>query len=230
MKAWKRTAAILLCIAACAGLAGCGLAKETGNLVKDVTETVKRFTEGEEPYYTLDPNLKPLNVEDFDLCEDGKAVLTLEELGEFKTFSTSHLDSQYYGDRYKGKPYDFRGHTIETNRGIKSGSTMQEVVAAYKGHAFVLRTQEDKSIFDVSIEEVAQEAENNEEVVFYSNIYILKGQEILTTAGFHQYIKENHLSGQYVVNHMDEYFEKALSVRFGVKDGIIDGIAIWNEM
>jgi len=232
MKAWKRTAAMLLCIAACAGFAGCGLAKETGNLVKDVTKMVKGFTEGEEPYYTLDPDLKPLDADDFNVYEDGKAVLTTDEMGEYG-FNFQYPFSGHMREDYKGAPYDFREQDIVTKRGIGVGSTINEVAAAYDDIGFALLMKEGVDTFDISIEEIREivnKAKRDEETTFYTERYITKDGQILTTAGVHQYVKENHLVGEYVVSHMEEFFDEAWSMWFHVKNGSVTGIGLGDDL
>ena len=232
MKTWKRTAAILLCIAACAGLAGCGLAKETGKLVKDVTKLVKGFTEGEEPYYTLDPNLKPPNVDDLNVYEDGKAILTTNKMGNTGFFFSKPY-SEYQGDGYMGEPYDFQGHDLKTKRGIGVGSTIDEVAEAYADIGFALLMKEGVDTFDISIEEIrdiVNKAKRDEETTFYTERYITKDGQILTTAGVHQYIKENHLGGVEVFTHLDEYFDEAWSMWFYVENRVVTKIGINDDL
>ena len=233
MNGRKKILAVAVCAALCVGLAGCTLIESAVGIAEG---TKKLLTlKSDEKEYIYDETLKVLGLDEFYIYEDGKPVLTVEELGG-QDFDTDNPYSEYYGERFEGQPYDLRGHTLESKRGIGKGSTMEEVVEAYDGYAFAWRSFEHGviDIFDLSIEQIAEmvtEVPQDEEAAFYADIYITKDGQKLTTAGFRNYLENDiHVNGQYVVNHMDEYFEQAWSLYIAVENGIVVGWSIGNEM
>ncbi len=71
----------------------------------------------------LNDETEPLSEEDFDLYEDGKRILGIEDY-EVGWFEFASEQEGIYSDEYKGR-------TLETKRGIKIGSTPQEIAEAY---------------------------------------------------------------------------------------------------
>ena len=233
MNGRKKILAVAVCAALCVGLAGCTLIESAVGIAEG---TKKLLTpKSGEKEYIYDENLKVLSLDEFYIYEDGKPVLTTEEMGN-QDFSPADPYSGYYGDRFVGKPYDLRGHAFGTKHGIGIGSTMEEVVEAYDGYAFAWRRKEPEEIdaFDLSIEQIAEmvkEAPTDEIVEFYTSIYVTKDGQKLSTGGFRNYLDDDlHVNGQYVVNHMDEYFEQAWSLRFAAEDETIIGWEIRNRM
>ncbi|WP_066649061.1 hypothetical protein [Christensenella timonensis] len=233
MNGRKKILAVAVCAALCVGLAGCTLIESAVGIAEG---TKKLLTpKSDEKEYIYDENLKVLGLDEFYIYEDGKPVLTTEEMGN-QDFSPADPYSEYYGERFEGQPYDLRGHAFGTKHGIGIGSTMEEMVEAYDGYAFAWRRKEPGGIdtFDLSIEQIAEmvkEAPTDEIVGFYTEIFITKDGQKLTTAGFMNYLENDiHVNGQYVVNHMDEYFEQAWSLYIAVENGIVVGWSIGNEM
>ena len=233
MNGRKKILAVAVCAALCVGLAGCTLIESAVGIAEG---TKKLLTpKSGEKEYIYDENLKVLGLDEFYIYEDGKPVLTTEEMGE-TAFSGGNPYSEYFGERFEGQPYDLRGHTLETKRGIGIGSTIDEVVEAYDGYAFAWRSRERGVIdtFDLSISQIAErvnEIPKDENVSFYTEIYITKDGQRLSTGGFRKYLDDDiHVNGQYVVNHMDEYFEQAWSLYIAVENGIVVGWSIGNEM
>ncbi len=231
MNRGKKGLAVALCAALCLSLAGCTLIESVVGIAEGAQKLLA--PKSEEKEYIFDENLKVLALDEFYIYEDGKPVLTVEGMGN-QDFSPEDY-SGYYGKRYEGTPYDLRGHTLETKRGIGNGSTMDEIVEAYTGYAFAWRSRDWEVIdtFDLSIEQIAElvSASPEDEVVeCYADIYITKDGQALTTGGFRKYLDDNHLGGQYVVNHMDEFFEQAWNLGFAIKDGVVVGWSVWNLM
>ncbi|MEA4854422.1 MAG: hypothetical protein VB082_09145, partial [Christensenella sp.] len=208
-------------LAMCMGLAGC-------SVVKDVAELVRELTNTEERNYVRDPSLKALpDLSEFDVYEDGKPVLTTEEMSE--GFNFTKLKSTLLVEKYTGKEYDFSGRELSTKRGIHIGSTMEEVVEAYPDIAFALFAEKagEPNVFDISAAQVEEQIKNSkEEKWFFTSRYVTKEGEVLTEAGFCDFIYDNNLNGNYVVNNMNEYFDQYWELTFHVKDGIITVIKI----
>ena len=233
MNGLKKILAVAVCAALCVGLAGCTLIESAVGIAEG---TKKLLTpKSGEKEYIYDESLEVLGLDEFYIYEDGKPVLTVEELGG-QDFGTDDPYSEYYGEKFEGQPYDLRGHTLETKRGIGIGSTIDEVVEAYDGYAFAWSSKESGKIdtFDLTIEQVAELAKaapENKMAGFHTDVFVTKDGQRLSTGGFRKYLDDDiHVNGQYVVNHMDEYFEQAWSLRFGIKDGIITGFSVWSKM
>lgn len=229
----KKGIAAILCAALCMGLAGCGLIEPLADLGKDSVKLVKNLAGIKDPpYYTLDENLRPLDADDFDVYEDGKAILVTEEMSGCY-FNEPY--SEQLGEKYTGEPYDLRGRDITTKRGIRIGSTMEEVEQAYGGVGFATPDEDPEkvNVFDIPIEEVAErakKAKKDEEVYFYTKRYITKDGQVLTTAGYHNYVRENNLVGEYVGTHKDEFLDSAWIMAFRVKNDVITAIAVSNDL
>ncbi|MEA4854739.1 MAG: hypothetical protein VB082_10780, partial [Christensenella sp.] len=212
-------------LAMCMGLAGC-------SVVKDVAELVRELTNTEERNYVRDPSLKALpDLSEFDVYEDGKPVLTTEEMGEGFSFNEPY--SSHFGEGYLGIEYDFSGRELSTKRGIHIGSTMEEVVEAYPDIAFKLFPEKagGQSTFDISAAQVEKMVSKREgEQFFYTERYDTKEGEVLTEAGFCDFIYDNNLNGNYVVNNMNEYFDQQRSINLHVENGVIVELGISNSL
>ncbi|MBC5648271.1 hypothetical protein [Christensenella tenuis] len=190
-----------------------------------------------EKFYVTDPSLHVLeDMDEFGVYEDGKAILTAEEIGEGGCgFGFNIPYSDALGERYAGKEYDFRGRNITTKRGIGIGSTMEEVIEAYPDTACILAPDVKKStsdnapyIFDVSPAQVEYRIRDyeDEEPYFRIERYETKDGELLSSAGYYDYIYDNDLSRYYVYDHEEEYFESEWALNFHIKDGVVSMLGI----
>ena len=224
----KRILAAVTVVALCMALVGCGALSGIASV----------FTgNGDRDYYVTDPSLHVLeDMDEFGVYEDGKAILMPEEMGDGMdigiTFNKPY--SEYFGEYYTGKEYDFRGRDITTKRGIGIGSTMEEVIEAYPDIAFSLRPDGGGTpyIFDLSPAQVEYRIRDyeDEEQYFIIQRHELKDGELLSSAGYCDYIHENGLHGGYVFANQEEYFESIWEISFTVKDGVITHIGIWDEL
>ena len=126
----KRILAAVTVVALCMAFVGCGGIFLSKN--------------DKEKFYVTDPSLHVLeDMDEFGVYEDGKAILMPEEMGDGMdrgiTFNKPY--SEYFGEYYTGKEYDFRGRDITTKRGIGIGSTMEEVIEAYPDIAIGLQRE-----------------------------------------------------------------------------------------
>ena len=213
-------------------LVGCGALSGIGAML---------VGNGERSNFIVDPSLHVLeDMDEFGVYEDGKAILMPEEMGDGMDIGIAFNKpySGYFGKYYTGKEYDFRGRDITTKRGIGFGSTMEEVIEAYPDVACILAPDKTKStpdnapyIFDISPAQVEYRIRDyeDEEPYFKIERYETRDGELLSTAGFLAYVYDNGLSGNYVVNHMEEYFESIWTISFTVKDGVITHIGIGSE-
>ncbi|WP_353422904.1 hypothetical protein [Christensenella massiliensis] len=218
----KRILAAVTVVALCMAFVGCGGIFLSKN--------------DKEKFYVTDPSLHVLeDMDEFGVYEDGKAILMPEEMGDGMdigiTFNKPY--SEYFGEYYTGKEYDFRGRDITTKRGIGIGSTMEEVIEAYPDIAFLLFSEDagDQNIFDLSPAQVEYRIRDyeDEEQYFIIQRYELKDGELLSGAGYCDYIHENGLHGGYVFANQEEYFESIWEISFTVKDGVITHIGIGSE-
>ena len=211
----------------CMALVGCGALSGIASV----------FTgNGDRDYYVTDPSLHVLeDMDEFGVYEDGKAILMPEEMGDGMDIGIAFNKpySGYFGKYYTGKEYDFRGRDITTKRGIGIGSTMEEVIEAYPDVAIGLRRENGELpyICDISAAQAEYRIRDyeDEEPYFKIERYETRDGELLSTAGFLAYVYDNGLSGNYVVNHMEEYFESIWTISFTVKDGVITHIGIGSE-
>ncbi len=216
----KRILAAVTVVALCMALVGCGGIFLSKN--------------DDEKFYVTDPSLHVLeDMDEFGVYEDGKAILTAEEMGKGGGINFNEPYSSYY-DKYIGKEYDFRGRNITTKRGIGIGSTMEEVIEAYPDIAFLLFSEDagDQNIFDLSPAQVEYRIRDyeDEEQYFETVRFKTKDGELLSSAGYCDYIHENGLHGGYVFANQEEYFESIWEISFNVKDGVITHIGIWDEL
>jgi hypothetical protein len=212
----------------CMAFVGCGAISGIGAML---------VGNGERSNFIVDPSLHVLeDMDEFGVYEDGKAILMPEEMGDGMdrgiTFNEPY--SGYFGEYYTGKEYDFRGRNITTKRGIGIGSTMEEVIEAYPDVAIGLQRENGELpyICDISAAQAEYRIREyeTEEQYFRIERHETKDGELLSTAGFLAYVYDNGLSGNYVVNHMEEYFDSALRISFMVEDGIITNIGIWDDL
>ncbi len=216
----KRILAAVTVVALCMAFVGCGGIFLSKN--------------DKEKFYVTDPSLHVLeDMDEFGVYEDGKAILTAEEMENGGGFNFGNPYSEYFGGSYTGEPYDFRGRNITTKRGIGIGSTMEEVIEAYPDVAIGLRRENGELpyICDISAAQAEYRIRDyeDEEPYFKIERYETRDGELLSTAGFLAYVYDNGLSGNYVVNHMEEYFESIWTISFTVKDGVITHIGISSE-
>ena len=222
----KRILAAVTVVALCMALVGCGALSGIASV----------FTgNGDRDYYVTDPSLHVLeDMDEFGVYEDGKAILRPEEMGGGGFLFDEPHSGRYSEDyNYLGKEYDFRGRDITTKRGIGIGSTMEEVIEAYPDVAIGLRRENGELpyICDISAAQAEYRIRDyeDEEPYFKIERYETRDGELLSTAGFLAYVYDNGLSGNYVVNHMEEYFESIWTISFTVKDGVITHIGISSE-
>ena len=223
----KRILAAVTVVALCMALVGCGALSGIGAML---------VGNGERSNFIVDPSLHVLeDMDEFGVYEDGKAILMPEEMGDGMdigiTFNKPY--SEYFGEYYTGKEYDFRGRDITTKRGIGIGSTMEEVIEAYPDIAFLLFSEDtgDQNIFDLSPAQVEYRIRDHEdkEQYFKTVRFKTKDGELLSSAGYCDYIHENGLHGGYVFANQEEYFESIWEISFTVKDGVITHIGIGSE-
>ena len=211
----------------CMALVGCGALSGIASV----------FTgNGDRDYYVTDPSLHVLeDMDEFGVYEDGKAILMPEEMGGGGFLFDEPHSGRYSEDYnyYLGKEYDFRGRDITTKRGIGIGSTMEEVIEAYPDIAFSLKPDGGGTpyIFDLSPAQVEYRIRDyeDEEQYFIIQRHELKDGELLSSAGYCDYIHENGLHGGYVFANQEEYFESIWTISFTVEDGVITHIGIGSE-
>ena len=222
----KRILAAVTVVALCMALVGCGALSGIGAML---------VGNGERSNFIVDPSLHVLeDMDEFGVYEDGKAILMPEEMGGGGFLFDEPHSGRYSEDyNYLGKEYDFRGRDITTKRGIGIGSTMEEVIEAYPDVAIGLRRENGELpyICDISAAQAEYRIRDyeDEEPYFKIERYETRDGELLSTAGFLAYVYDNGLSGNYVVNHMEEYFESIWTISFTVKDGVITHIGISSE-
>ena len=213
----KRILAAVTVVALCMALVGCGGIFLSKN--------------DDEKFYVTDPSLHVLeDMDEFGVYEDGKAILTAEEMENGGGFNFGNPYSEYFGGSYTGEPYDFRGRNITTKRGIGIGSTMEEVIEAYPDVAIGLQRENGELpyICDISAAQAEYRIRDyeDEEPYFKIDRHETRDGEILSTAGFLAYVYDNGLSGNYVVNHREEYFESEWTLNFHIKDGVVSMLGI----
>ena len=222
----KKILAAVTVVALCMALVGCGALSGIGAML---------VGNGERSNFIVDPSLHVLeDMDEFGVYEDGKAILMPEEMGGGGFLFDEPHSGRYSEDyNYLGKEYDFRGRDITTKRGIGIGSTMEEVIEAYPDVAIGLRRENGELpyICDISAAQAEYRIRDyeDEEPYFKIERYETRDGELLSTAGFLAYVYDNGLSGNYVVNHMEEYFESIWTISFTVKDGVITHIGISSE-
>ena len=225
----KRILAAVTVVALCMALVGCGALSGIASV----------FTgNGDRDYYVTDPSLHVLeDMDEFGVYEDGKAILMPEEMGDGMDIGIAFNKpySGYFGKYYTGKEYDFRGRDITTKRGIGIGSTMEEVIEAYPDVACILAPDKTKStpdnapyIFDISPAQVEYRIRDyeDEEPYFRIERYETKDGELLSSAGYYDYIYDNDLSRYYVYDHEEEYFKSEWALNFHIKDGVVSMLGI----
>ena len=218
----KRILAAVTVVALCMAFVGCGGIFLSKN--------------DKEKFYVTDPSLHVLeDMDEFGVYEDGKAILTAEEMENGGGFNFGNPYSEYFGGSYTGEPYDFRGRNITTKRGIGIGSTMEEVIEAYPDVACILAPDKTKStpdnapyIFDISPAQVEYRIRDyeDEEPYFRIERYETKDGELLSSAGYYDYIYDNDLSRYYVYDHEEEYFKSEWALNFHIKDGVVSMLGI----
>ena len=219
----KRILAAVTVVALCMALVGCGALSGIGAMLVGDS--------GSNDDFIVDPSLHVLeDIDEFGVYEDGKAILTVEEMENGGGFNFGNPYSEYFGESYTGEPYDFRGRNITTKRGIGIGSTMEEVIEAYPDVAIGLQRENGELpyICDISAAQAEYRIRDyeDEEPYFKIERYETKDGELLSTAGFLAYVFDNGLSGNYVVNHMEEYFESRWVLNFHIKDGVVSMLGI----
>ena len=218
----KRILAAVTIVALCMALVGCGALSGIGAML---------VGNGERSNFIVDPSLHVLeDMDEFGVYEDGKAILTAEEMENGGGFNFGNPYSEYFGGSYTGEPYDFRGRNITTKRGIGIGSTMEEVIEAYPDIAIGLQRENGELpyICDISAAQAEYRIRDyeDEEPYFKIERYETRDGELLSTAGFLAYVYDNGLSGNYVVNHMEEYFKSEWALNFHIKDGVVSMLGI----
>ncbi|MDL2238509.1 hypothetical protein LJC56_11920, partial [Christensenellaceae bacterium OttesenSCG-928-K19] len=145
--------------------------------------------------------------DEFAVYEDGEQILTLEEIEmtDWPRFIFAAPYSEYYWSKYLGTPFDFREQNITTKRGIKIGSSMEDIVAAYSGIEFywmsvgfdndgnlkedVLKTIEELADEWAELEQQAREMGVN--ASFYTDTYFMIDGTALTISEFRVLAEEN---------------------------------------
>ncbi len=223
----KQILAAVTVVALCMALVGCGALSGIGAML---------VGNGERSNFIVDPSLHVLeDMEEFGVYEDGKAILMPEEMGDGMdrgiTFNKPY--SEYFGEYYTGKEYDFRGRDITTKRGIGIGSTMEEVIEAYPDIAIGLQRENGELpyICDISAAQAEYRIREyeTEEQYFRIERHETRDGELLSSAGYYDYIYDNDLSRYYVYDHEEEYFKSIWTISFTVEDGVITHIGIGSE-
>jgi len=112
---------------------------------------------------------------------------------------------------------------------------MEDVIEAYPDIACMVVPDKTKStpdnapyIFDISPAQVEYRIRDyeRESPFFKIERYETKDGELLSSAGYYDYIYDNDLSRYYVYDHEEEYFKSHYTISFVVEDGTITELTI----
>ncbi|MDL2238507.1 hypothetical protein LJC56_11910 [Christensenellaceae bacterium OttesenSCG-928-K19] len=193
------------------------------------------------------PKLEALrDKSEFAVYEDGEQILTLEEIEmtDWAQFFFASPYSEYHGDDYVGNSYDYRGRDITTKRGIKIGSSMEDVVAAYTGIEFYQAEFDgDEFVYEIrTVEQVAEAEQRLREesgyegyndyqktVWFHTDTYFLHDGSALSVSAFNERVKEEGWDYYNMQRNMDEYMDAFYELRFAVMEGAVTEISLLDE-